>query len=136
MYDFYRENILDHGQNMRNRGVLDPAAVDVEADNPLCGDHLRLTLRLDEQGRVSAVGWEGHGCAISQASASMLGEELIGKTLDELKAISKDDVFELIGIPLSMNRVKCGLLSLKTLTIALYKLGAIEHPDVPDEDEE
>ncbi len=136
MYDFYRENILDHGQHMRNRGVLDPATIDVEASNPLCGDHLRLTLRLDEDGRVSAVGWDGHGCAISQASASMLGEELIGKTLDQLKTISKDDVFELIGIPLSMNRVKCGLLSLKTLTIGLYKLGVLEHPETEDEEEE
>lgn len=136
MYDFYRENILDHGQHMRNRGVLDPAAVDVEASNPLCGDHLRLTLQLDEQGKVAAVGWDGHGCAISQASASMLGEEMIGKTLDQLKAISKDDVFGLIGIPLSMNRVKCGLLSLKTLTIGLYKLGVLEHPETEDEDEE
>ena len=135
MYDFYRENILDHGQNMRNKGLLDPSAVDVEANNPLCGDRLRLTLRLDNEGRVSAVGWDGEGCAISQASASMLGEELIGKTLDEIKAINKDDVFELIGIPLSMNRVKCGLLSLKVLTIGLYKLGVIEHPDTEDEDE-
>jgi nitrogen fixation NifU-like protein len=136
MYDFYRENILDHGQHMRNKGLLDPAAVDVEANNPLCGDRLRLTLRLDDAGRVSAVGWDGEGCAISQASASMLGEELIGKTLDEIRAINKDDVFELIGIPLSMNRVKCGLLSLKVLTIGLYKLGVIEHPDTDDEDEE
>jgi nitrogen fixation protein NifU and related proteins len=136
MYDFYRENILDHGQHMRNRGVLDPNAVDVEANNPLCGDRLRLTLQVDETGRVTAVGWDGEGCAISQASASMLGEELVGKTLDEIKAISKDDVFELIGIPLSMNRVKCGLLSLKVLTIGLYKLGVIAHPDADDEDDE
>jgi nitrogen fixation NifU-like protein len=136
MYDFYRENILDHGQHMRNKGLLDPAAVDVEANNPLCGDRLRLTLRLDDEGRVSEVGWDGEGCAISQASASMLGEELLGKTLDEIKAISKDDVFELIGIPLSMNRVKCGLLSLKVLTIGLYKLGVIDHPETDDEDDE
>lgn len=136
MYDFYRENILDHGQHMRHKGLLDPASVDVEADNPLCGDHLRLTLRVSDDGRVTDVGWDGEGCAISQASASMLGEELVGKTLDEVKAISKDDVFEMIGIPLSMNRVKCGLLSLKVLTIGLYKLGVIEHPDVAEEDDE
>jgi nitrogen fixation NifU-like protein len=136
MYDFYRENILDHGQHMRNKGLLDPSAVDVEANNPLCGDRLRLTLRLDDAGRVSEVGWDGEGCAISQASASMLGEELIGKTLDEVKAIGKDDVFEWIGIPLSMNRVKCGLLSLKVLTIGLYKLGVIDHPETDDEDDE
>lgn len=136
MYDFYRENILDHGMNPRNRGVLDPAAVDVAADNPLCGDQLRLTLRLDDSGHISEVGWDGQGCAISQAAASMLGEELIGKTLDEAKAVGKDDIFEMIGIPLSMNRVKCALLSLKVLTIGLYKLGAIEHPHLEDEDDE
>jgi nitrogen fixation NifU-like protein len=135
MYDFYRENILDHGQHMRNKGLLSPAAVDVEATNPLCGDRLRLTLRVDEQGKVSEVGWEGEGCAISQASASMLGEELLGKTLDEVRQIGKNDVFELIGIPLSMNRVKCGLLSLKVLTIGLYKLGVIAHPDTEEDDE-
>ncbi|HYO89184.1 MAG TPA: iron-sulfur cluster assembly scaffold protein [Candidatus Limnocylindrales bacterium] len=136
MYDFYRENILDHGMHPRNRGVLDPALVDVEADNPLCGDRLRLTLRLDDAGRISEVGWDGQGCAISQAAASMLGEELIGKTLDEAKAIQKDTIFEMIGIPLSMNRVKCALLSLKVLTLGLYKLGVIEHPEVDDEDDE
>ena len=135
MYDFYRENILDHGQHMRNKGLLDPAVVDVEATNPLCGDRLRLTLRLDEQGRVTEVGWDGEGCAISQASASMLGEELIGKTLDEIRQIRKDDVFDLIGIPLSMNRVKCGLLSLKVLTIGLYELGVIAHPETDEDDE-
>ncbi len=136
MYDFYRENILDHGMNPRNFGLLDPTIVDVEADNPLCGDKLRLTLRVDETGHISEVGWDGQGCAISQAAASMLGEELIGKSLEEAKTINKDAVFEMIGIPLSMNRVKCALLSLKVLTIGLYKLGVIEHPEMEDEEDE
>jgi len=124
MYDLYRENILDHGMNPRNRGILSPADVDCEASNPLCGDRLRLTLQLDDQRRIRALAWDGEGCAISQASASMLGEVILGKSLDEVRQIDKQLIFELIGIPLSMNRVKCALLSLKVLTVALYGLGA------------
>jgi nitrogen fixation NifU-like protein len=124
MYDLYRENILDHGMNPRNRGILSPADVDYEASNPLCGDRLRLTLQLDDQRRIRALAWDGEGCAISQASASMLGEVILGKSLDEVRQIDKQLIFELIGIPLSMNRVKCALLSLKVLTVALYGLGA------------
>ncbi len=119
MDDFYRENILDHGMNPRNRGVLDPATIDVEANNPLCGDHLRLTLQIEDD-RVVALAWDGTGCAISQAGASMLGEEILGKTLDEIRQVGKQDVLDMLGIPLSMNRVKCGLLALKVLTIGLY----------------
>src|SRR5690554_2764763 len=120
MYDMYREIILDHAQNPRHPGVLDPADVDHEEHNPLCGDRLRLTMRLDENKRIVDLAWEGEGCAISQATASMLGEEIIGKTLDEVRHITKDDIFELVGIPLTINRVKCALLSLKTLIIGTY----------------
>jgi nitrogen fixation NifU-like protein len=134
MYDFYRENILDHGMHPRNRGVLDPADIDYEANNPLCGDRLRLTLRLDDQRRITALAWEGEGCAISQASASMLGELILGKTLDEVRQINKQSIFDLIGIPLSMNRVKCALLSLKVLTVALYGLGEWERREEEDEE--
>lgn len=132
MDDFYRENILDHGMHPRNRGVLNPADVDYEASNPLCGDRLRLTLRFDGQGRVSAVGWDGEGCAISQAAASMLGEEIIGKTLEEIHAIDQQFIFDALGIPLSANRVKCALLGLKALRIGLYGLEAwrkLEHEE-------
>jgi nitrogen fixation NifU-like protein len=134
MYDMYRENILDHGMNPRNRGVLDPADIDYEASNPLCGDRLRLTLQLDDQRRIIAVGWDGEGCAISQASASMLGEAILGKTVEEVRAIDKQFIFDLLGIPLSMNRVKCALLSLKVLTVALYGLGAWQQHEQDDED--
>jgi nitrogen fixation NifU-like protein len=120
MYDMYRENILDHGMNPRHRGILDPADMDFEGNNPLCGDRLRLTLRLDEEGRIREIGWDGEGCAISQASASMLGEQILGKTLEEVRGIGKEDIFEMLGIPLSMNRVKCALLSLKVLKVAAY----------------
>lgn len=134
MYDMYRENILDHGMNPRNRGVLDPADIDYEASNPLCGDRLRLTLRLDDQRRIVAIGWDGEGCAISQASASMLGEAILGKTVEEVRAIDKQFIFDMLGIPLSMNRVKCALLSLKVLTVALYGLGAWQQHEQDDED--
>ena len=120
MNDMYRENILDHGMNPRNRGILDPAKVDYEAHNPLCGDRLRLTLRVDENNRVVEVGWDGSGCAISQAAASMLGEEIIGKTIDEIREINKEEIFDMLGIPLSPNRIKCALLSLQVLKTGLY----------------
>lgn len=134
MYDLYRENILDHGMNPRNRGVLDPADVDYEAHNPLCGDRLRLTLRVDENDRVTEVGWDGDGCAISQAAASMLGEMIIGKTVDEVRAINKQEIFDLLGIPLSPNRIKCALLSLQVLKIGLY--GVHEWRKLEDEEEQ
>ncbi|MDZ4765759.1 MAG: iron-sulfur cluster assembly scaffold protein [Chloroflexota bacterium] len=135
MDDFYRENILDHGKNPRHKGILDPADFDHEGNNPLCGDRLRLTLRLDDdKKRIVALAWDGDGCAISQASASMLGEEILGKTLDDVAKIGKQDVLDMIGIPLSMNRVKCGLLSLKVLTVALYGLGVWQQHERADED--
>lgn len=132
MYDMYRENILDHAQNPRFPGVLDPADVDHEESNPLCGDRLRLTLRLDEHNRITALAWDGEGCAISQASASMLGEQIIGKTLDEISSLSKEDIFEMLGIPLSPNRMKCALLSLQVLKIGTY--GKAEWQRTEDED--
>lgn len=132
MDDLYREMIIDHGQNMRNRGVVSPADIDYEDDNPLCGDRLHLTAQLDEEGRVKALGWEGDGCVISQASASMLGEEMIGKTLEELRDFSKQDVLEMLGIPLTPVRIKCALLSLKVLKAGAYGL----HQWTGDEDED
>lgn len=134
MDDFYRENILDHGRNPRHAGILDPADVDHEASNPLCGDRLRLTLRVDADQRIAEIGWDGDGCAISQAAASMLGEEILGKTLDEVRLIDKQDVFDMLGIPLSMNRVKCALLGLKTLKVGLYGLEAWRRLEQEDED--
>lgn len=120
MEDMYREFILDHARNQRNWGLLQPNDFDHEESNPLCGDILRLTLRLDAAGRISEVGWEGEGCAISQASASMFGEELIGMTLAEARRIDKQALLDNIGLRLSINRVKCALLPLKTLVVGAY----------------
>lgn len=132
--DMYREIILDHAQNMRNKGLLHPNDFDHEEHNPLCGDKLHLTLRLDEKGIIRAVGWEGQGCAISQASASMLGEKLIGMSLAEAKKLDKHVVLDMIGIPLAINRVKCALLSLKTLVVGATDLETWELIE-DDEDE-
>ncbi len=134
MQDMYRENILDHGKNPRNRGVLEPSDIDVEMTNPLCGDRLRLTLKLDADRRIKQIGWDGEGCAISQAAASMLGEEMLGKTIDEVAQFEKQMVFDMIGIPLGINRVKCALLSLKVLKVGLFKLDGHTYFDEDEDD--
>ncbi len=123
----YREQIIDLYERPLNYGELDPHDISYEEDNPLCGDVVRIDIRLDDDGRVANVKWSGDGCAISQASASLLTEEIKGMTLDEVKAFPKETLLELIGVPLSMARVKCALLSLKVL-----KAGAYGLPDPDD----
>lgn len=120
MDDFYRELILDHYKNPRNQGTLDPHDISYEDDNPLCGDRIRIDLRVDGENRVTDVAFTGRGCAISQASASLLTEEIRGKTLDEIKKISKEDILEMLGIELGPVRLKCALLSLKVLKAGVY----------------
>lgn len=122
MSDLYREQIIDLYENPLNYGELDPHDFTYEEDNPLCGDVVRITVRLDEEGRVADAKWEGEGCAISQASASLLTEEIKGMTLQEVKEFPKETLLELIGVPLSMARVKCALLSLKVLKAGAYGL--------------
>ena len=122
MDDMYRELILDHYHNPRQKKLVNPADIEYEEDNPVCGDHIHLTLRLDENKVIREVGWEGDGCAISQASASMLYETLVGKTLDEVRAIDKDEILEMLGISLSPVRIKCALLSPKVLKAGAYGL--------------
>jgi nitrogen fixation protein NifU and related proteins len=120
MSDLYREQILDLYHNPLNYGELDPADFSYEEDNPLCGDVIRIDVRLDEHGRVTAVAWSGNGCAISQAAASILTEEIKGKTIEEIKSFDKQTLLELLGVPLSMARLKCALLSLKVLKAGAY----------------
>ncbi len=126
MDDLYRELILDHYKNPRNKGTLDPADFSYEDDNPLCGDRIRMDIRIDENNRVKEVAFTGKGCAISQASASMLTEEIVGKTLDEVKQINKERILEMLGIPLGPTRLKCALLSLKVLKAGVYGLKDVE----------
>lgn len=118
--EMYREQIIDLYENPLNYGKLDPNDFSYEEDNPLCGDVVRIDVKLDADERVAEVRWSGDGCAISQASASLLTEEVKGLTLDEVRAFPKERLLELIGVELSMARVKCALLSLKVLKAGAY----------------
>jgi nitrogen fixation NifU-like protein len=127
---FYREYILDHYKNPRNFGRLESPDITHEEENPLCGDVVGIDLKV-EDGKVADVRFHGRGCAISQASASLLTERLKGMSLEDAKQIGKDDVLEELGIEISPARIKCALLSLKVLKAGAYGLG-----DWPGEDEE
>lgn len=122
MDDLYREVILDHYKNPRHRGTLDPHDFTFEDENPLCGDRLRVDVQLDADRRVQAAAFSGRGCAISQASADMLTDSIVGKSLDEVKQLTKDDILDLLGIELGPVRLKCALLSLKVLKAGAYGL--------------
>jgi len=121
--DLYREVIIEHYKNPGYRGHLDPHDITFEDENPLCGDHIRVDLRVDESGKVTEAAFDGHGCAISQASADLLLESIIGKNLEEIKKLSKTDVMDLLGIELGPVRLKCALLPLKILKAGVYGLG-------------
>jgi nitrogen fixation protein NifU and related proteins len=121
MDDFYRENILDHYKNPRNSGHVAHAAATAEGVNPLCGDELAVELEVSD-GVVTDVRYNGRGCAISQAAASMLSETIKGRPVEELSRIGKDDVLEELGIPLSPIRLKCAMLSVGVLKVALNQL--------------
>jgi nitrogen fixation protein NifU and related proteins len=120
--EYYRELILDHARNRRNWGLLRKPDFDHAESNPLCGDHLHLTLTLDERRKIVNVGWEGSGCAISQAAASMLGESLVGTSLDDAQKMTRDEILELVGLNLTPNRMKCALLPLKVLIVGAQGL--------------
>lgn len=123
MDDLYREVIIERYKSPQYKGELDPHDISFEDENPLCGDHIRIDLRLDGDHKVTEAVFSGHGCAISQASADLLLESIIGKSLDEVKQLNRDDVLELIGIDLGPVRMKCALLSLKVLKAGAYGLG-------------
>lgn len=119
MEDLYRQHILDHYQNPRNYGEIEDPDVSHEEYNPLCGDRLIIQLRYEDD-RVADVKFHGEGCAISQASASMLTEFIKGKHIDEVKALTKDDILGMLGIPVGPVRLKCALLSLKAVKAGVY----------------
>ena len=118
MDDLYRDYILEHYRHPHNFGVLEAPTASYEGSNPLCGDRITMMLGV-EDGVVREVAFTGRGCAISQASASLLTDEIKGKTVEEVEAMTPDDVLELIGIEISPARLKCALLSLDTVAHAL-----------------
>jgi nitrogen fixation protein NifU and related proteins len=119
MDDLYRDEILEHYRNPHNFGTLEQPTTVKEGANPLCGDRITLMLGIDDQGNVNDVAFTGRGCAISQASASMLTDEIKGKPLTEIAHIGKTEVLDNLGIEISPARMKCAMLSLETLRAAV-----------------
>jgi nitrogen fixation NifU-like protein len=121
--DMYQERVMDHYENPYHRGALEAPMLECYSHNPLCGDEVRIQARIDDQGRVSEAYFEGEGCVISLAAASMLMAAVEGKSLAEIKRMSRQDMLDLLGIRLTTMRVKCAMLPLRTLeqAIALYE---------------
>jgi len=118
--ELYQEHILDHHEDPFHRGTLPEATHAHEDKNPLCGDVVRIELKLDDEGQICDLYFSGNGCVISQASTSMLLEEMYGKTVDDLKDFSANDMLELYGPRLTPNRQKCCLLSWKVIQSAVH----------------
>ncbi len=128
MSSIYSEIILDYYRHPKNKGTLENPQIQARDSNPLCGDVVEIQMLLDGDNTVKDIKFTGQGCAISQASASMLTELVKGKSLDEIRKISKEDILSLIGGQLSAVRLKCALLSLKVMKTGLYSyLGAMDN---------
>jgi nitrogen fixation NifU-like protein len=118
--DLYAENILDHYRSPRHKTPISPATIKHEEINLSCGDAITLSLQIND-GKITALGWNGTGCAISQAAMSMLSEELTGTSIDDAEQLSTKDVQELLGVPVGPRRTKCAMLCLHTLKNAIKK---------------
>jgi nitrogen fixation NifU-like protein len=135
MDDFYREEILEHYTHPHHYGTLENPDITHMEDNPLCGDRVRFDLQLDEDGQtVKDVRFSAVGCAISKASASMLSDLIVGRTLEEIKALTKEDMLDELGIDLGPVRLKCALLPLKVVKVGAYGLDEwLEEDETEDE---
>ena len=128
--NLYREVILDHYKNPRGHGVIEDADAQADGLNPLCGDEISIYVAFDEDGEtIHDVKFSGRGCAISQAATSMLIEMVVGRSASEIAALPKDELIEEIGIPLTPVRLKCAMLGLTTLKVALHKAKGTPLPD-------
>ena len=125
----YRELILDHYKNPRNHGLLEHADASAEGQNPLCGDEVSVSVRLGVDDVIEEVGFDGRGCAISQAATSMLSDLVKGKTAHEVATMPKEELLEELGIPLTPVRLKCAILGLGVLKLALHKARGTPLPE-------
>ena len=128
MDDLYRDYILEHYRRPHNFGTLESPSASIEGANPLCGDRITLQLRVSD-GQIAGVGFTGRGCAISQASASLLTDEIKGKPLSAVDAFRADDLLDLLGIEISPARLKCAMLSHDTLRKALAEVESEPTPE-------
>jgi len=132
--DFYRELILDYYRNPRNFGKLDPHDIDAKDNNPLCGDEIEMQIRVSpEKDKIDEIKFIGKGCAISQASASMLTEMAKGKPLEWVRALSRDDILKMLGTSdLGPARIKCAMLSVKVLKTGVYGYMGAQYSEPTD----
>ncbi|HSJ55888.1 MAG TPA: iron-sulfur cluster assembly scaffold protein [Anaerolineae bacterium] len=136
MDDFYREEILEHYTHPHHYGALDDPDITHEESNPLCGDRIRFDIELEEDGEtIKDVGFSAVGCAISKASASMLSDLLIGRKLEEVRHLGKEDLLDELGIDLGPVRLKCALLPLKVVKVGAYGIEGWHEEDARNGDE-
>jgi nitrogen fixation NifU-like protein len=122
MDDLYRELIVERYKNPLFKGKLEGGNISFEDENPLCGDQIRIDLKVDDSGKILTAAFDGHGCAISQASTDLLLESVIGKSVEDIKQMSRQDILDLLGIELGPVRLKCALLPLKVIKAGVYGL--------------
>ena len=128
--DLYREVILDHYKNPRNYGLLEPSDAHAEGQNPLCGDEVSVSIRFAEDGEtIEEIGFEGRGCAVSQAATSMLTDIVKGRKATDIASLPKEEILEEVGIPLTPVRMKCAILGLGVVKVALNRSKGTPLPD-------